>query len=102
MGGFVESGRAVDVVLAFVAVEALILLWLLRRRPGLGPLDVVGQLAAGALLLGAVRCALTGADPRWTAGCLLAALPAHLFDLVRRWRGATPSSPPSSGTSPQG
>ncbi|HSP20062.1 MAG TPA: hypothetical protein VLQ79_11140 [Myxococcaceae bacterium] len=102
MDAFLHSGRAVDVVLAFVALEALALLWLVRRRPGLGPLDVVGQLAAGAFLLGAVRCALTGADARWTAGCLLAALPAHLFDLVRRWRGATPSSPPSSDRRPRG
>jgi len=98
----------VDVVLAFIAAEALALL-LLRRWTGLRPLDVLGQLAAGTALLLALRCALTGGDPRWTAGFLTAALPAHLLDLARRLRrpGAPrpsslrPSSalPPSSGTS---
>lgn len=93
MAGFLESGRAVDLVLAFLALEALLLLALTRvQGPGLRPLDVLGQLAAGALLLGAVRCALTGADPRWTAGFLLAALPAHLFDLARRWKRLEPPS----------
>ncbi len=80
----VQSGRAVDGVLLFVAAEAVLLLLLARKR--LRPLDVAGQLAAGAALLGALRCALTGADPRWTAAFLAAALPAHLFDLIRRWR----------------
>jgi len=90
---FLASGRAVDLVLAVVAVEALALLLLTRRRAGLAGLDVLGQFAAGALLLAALRCALTGADARWTAAFLAAALPAHLFDLARRW--LRPSSRPS-------
>lgn len=90
-----------DVVLAFVTVEA-VALFLLRRRTGLQPLDVLGQLGAGTALVLAVRCALTGADARWTAGFLAAALPAHLFDLARRVRRPTPSSPPSSGTNLRG
>ncbi len=84
---FLESGLAVDVVLAFLAAEVAFLL-VLKARTGRGPavLDLLGQLGAGAALLLALRAALTRADPRWTAGFLLAALPAHLFDLARRFR----------------
>ena len=103
----VSSPRTVDVALACIGLEAL-LLFLLRRRTGLGLLDVVGQLAAGAALLLALRCTLTGANPAWIGVFLAAAFPVHLFDVVRRWRKAsgrpevTPSSRPSSGSSPRG
>ena len=84
---WLASGRAVDLALLLVAFEALALLALARAgRSRLRPLDVFGQLAAGAALLGALRCALGGADPRWTTLFLAAALPAHVYDLVRRVR----------------
>jgi hypothetical protein len=83
------SGRATDLVLLVVAVEAAALLALrLRTGRGLGPLDVFGQLGSGVLLVLAVRSALTGADYRWTALLLAASLPVHLFDLVRRLRAS--------------
>jgi hypothetical protein len=85
----VTSGRAIDVILAVVALEAALLLanrYRVGRRTRLAPLDVLGQLLAGVLLLLAVRSALTGADYRLTAVLLLASLPAHLFDLLRRAR----------------
>ena len=71
------SGRAVDIVLAVLAVEAV---WLtLRRRT-----DVLPALLPGALILLALRAALTGA-PWWAvAGWLALSLPAHLYDLRRR------------------
>jgi len=85
MSEWLRSGRAIDLILVIVGVEVLGLLALRRYRGrGIPPLDLLGQLLAGALLLLAVRCALVGADYRWTAACLTASLPAHLFDLARR------------------
>lgn len=86
------SGRAIDLALLCIAVEVIVLLAMRgRTKQGLRPLDLVGQLLAGALLLLGVRCAVTGADYRWTAACLTASFPAHLFDLARRWRSAQAS-----------
>jgi hypothetical protein len=84
---FLTSGRAIDFVLVVVALEVvgLVVAWR-RTGRGLAPLDLLGQLLAGALLLIAVRCALTGADYRLTALFLAASFPAHLFDLARRVR----------------
>lgn len=44
--------------------------------------DVALRLLPGALLLLALRSALTGADWRWTALLLALSLPVHLADLV--------------------
>jgi len=83
------SGRAIDVALLCIAFEVVLLLVIRQRtRRGLRPLDLVGQLLAGALLLLGVRFAVTGADYRWTAVFITASFPAHLFDLVRRWRSS--------------
>jgi len=85
---FLLSGRAIDLILAVVGIEAAFLVALHRKAGhGLPPVDLLGQLLAGAMLLLALRCALTGADYRWTALFLAASFPAHVFDLVRRWRG---------------
>lgn len=95
MRDFVTSGRVIDVILSVVVVEALVLVVLSRARgaaptpKGFSALDVIGQLLAGFLLLIAVRCALTGADYRWTVVFLTASLPAHLYDLARRSRSLT-------------
>jgi len=85
-----DSGRFVDVAFVVVALE-LLLLFYVRRRTGRGlrPLDVVGNLAAGAILLLAVRCVVTGTDYRITLLLLTLSFPAHLYDLVRRSRTAT-------------
>ncbi|MCU0686241.1 MAG: hypothetical protein MUF34_29015 [Polyangiaceae bacterium] len=84
---FFASGAPVDIALAVVAVEIVaLLLWRRRGGPGLRPLDLLGQLLAGAMLMLALRCALTGADYRWTAAFFGASFPAHLFDLARRAR----------------
>ncbi len=80
-------GTLVDVALAFVALEFGSLLSLRELLAELHPLDILGQLLAGALLLIAVRLAVTGADPRWTLLFVSLSLPAHVFDLARRLRG---------------
>lgn len=86
MGELFASGRAVDLVLAFVAVEALVLA-LHRRHTGRGlpPADLAALLLPGVGLLLALRAALVGAWWGWTALALLAALLAHLADVGRRW-----------------
>lgn len=82
-----HDGTLVDVALAAIVVELLVLLALSRRGgTRLRPLDVIGHLLAGGLLLLALRCVLTGAHPLWTLVLLTASFPAHLYDLLRRAR----------------
>ena len=86
VGELVRSGRVVDLIVAVVVVEA-ILLWTLRRRlPGhLHARDLIGLLAPGVCLMLALRAALTNADWTVVAGWLTAALLTHLYDLWRRF-----------------
>ena len=87
MSGLFVSGRAVDLVLAFVALEAALLVWH-RRRSGRGvPVgELLAFLLAGACLLLALRAALVGASWQWVALALAGAGAAHLADLRLRWR----------------
>jgi hypothetical protein len=81
------SGRLIDVALVVLALEVVVLLASRTfTRVGIQPLDLIGQLLAGALLLLAVRCAVTRVDYRWTLVLLSASFPAHAFDLIRRSR----------------
>ena len=93
MKELLASGRFSDLALAVIAIEAIGLL-VMRRRLGRGmrPLDVMGQLLAGAMLMLAMRSLLTGADYRWTLVFLTASFPAHIFDLVRRARSGRADS----------
>jgi hypothetical protein len=84
---FFANGRAVDVVLLLVLVEAAGLAAYFRQSGrGIAFGDLAGTLLAGAFLLLALRAALTGSTWEWIAGFLLLGLAAHLFDLARRWR----------------
>ena len=85
--GFIESTYLVDLVLAVVAIEtiALMLLWRWQRR-GIAPAKLLPNIAAGAFLLLAVRCALGGTSWIWLAACLAAAGLANAADLRQRWR----------------
>lgn len=85
------SGHAVDIVLLVIAVELAVLVSVAHWRP----LDAVLRLVPGALMLVALRSALTGQDWRWIALPLLASFPFHLADLVRSQR--RPDGPGSSG-----
>ncbi|MFN7173704.1 MAG: hypothetical protein ACK4MT_03225 [Thermaurantiacus tibetensis] len=84
VAGAFTSGRAVDLVLAVLALEALLLLAFAGRRRA----DLLLALLPGLFLLLAVRAALAGAGWQVVAACLAAALPAHLADLWRRLRRA--------------
>ena len=87
------TGHLIDVALVVIGLELVVLLAIGGRLGrGLRPLDVVGQLLAGLLLMLAVRCVLTGADWRVTLALVSASFPAHVFDLVRRSRAASRST----------
>jgi hypothetical protein len=86
MTAFLMSGRVIDLILLLVVAEAAGLL-LLRRATGRGvaPSALLANLAAGAFLLLALRCGLSGAGAAWVGLCLALALVAHLADLRSRW-----------------
>ncbi|MGE5155657.1 MAG: hypothetical protein ACM3ST_16810 [Bdellovibrio bacteriovorus] len=87
MAELFATGRVVDLILVLMALEALLLglLWV-RTARGVPPIPLVVNLVAGALLLLALRAALTGAGPSVTGTFLGLALVAHLADLLLRWR----------------
>jgi hypothetical protein len=76
---FIASGRAIDVMLVVLLIE---LVWLVVR--GREPMSVALALLPGALIVIALRGAVTGADWWWIAAPLAASLPVHLADLRRR------------------
>ncbi|NIJ08422.1 hypothetical protein FHS31_002039 [Sphingomonas vulcanisoli] len=76
------SGHAVDIVLAVIAVE---LVWLVTRS-GWRLVDALLRLAPGALMLLALRAALTGQAWYAIALPLMLSFPAHLADLANRPR----------------
>jgi hypothetical protein len=75
------SGHVIDLVIAVLAIEALLLRGLMRR-PHLLPLPT---LLAGLGLLLAWRLAHAGAGWIWVALPLSAAGLVHGWDLWRRW-----------------
>jgi len=87
MEDLLSSGRVAEAILGLMASEGLALL-ALRRRLGRGPSPaaIAASLLAGGFLLLALRAALTGAAWPWLAIWLLAALLAHVADLLLRWR----------------
>jgi hypothetical protein len=84
MDSLVASGRIVDLILAFVVVEAIALAVYCRvTGRGLRPLGIVLMLLPGVCLLMALRSALAGDSVTITAW-LAASLAAHLADLWQR------------------
>ena len=89
MEAWVSSGRIVDLVLAFVVVEAVLLIaYRVRSRSGLRVPDIVLMLLPGVCLLLALRAALVGATPLAILLLLTLSLCAHLADLWRRAKSA--------------
>lgn len=87
MADFIASGRIIDLVLAVMLAEAVVLgAYAARTGQGIAWPDIAINLVAGASLMLAVRAALVGAASHWLVGCLLASLLAHGLDLRRRWR----------------
>lgn len=79
MEQFFASGRAVDVVLAVLLVEALWLKWRGQKWA-----DIVPALLPAALMMLGLRAALTGMAWPFISLPLALAFPVHLYDLRRR------------------
>jgi hypothetical protein len=87
MGPLFASGRIVDLILVFTAIEvAFFFAYRYRTGRGVAPLDLVINLSSGIFLMLALRCALVGAWWGWIGLCLFGSLLAHVCDLGRRWR----------------
>lgn len=86
MESLFAGGRIVDIVIAFMAVEAIALLIAHRWGVRFGALDIALLLVPGLFLLLALRTALSGGGWQVIAVWLVAALIAHLADLTRRLR----------------
>ncbi len=79
MERFVSSGLAIDIVLAVLVIE-LVILW----RGGWSFGDAILLLLPAALILAALRAAVIDAHWIWIVVPLALAFPAHLADLRRR------------------
>ena len=79
MEAFFSSGRAIDVVLGVLLIEAI---WLTWRGNVLA--DVLPALLPAVLMMIALRAALTGLPWPYISLPLVAAFPIHLYDLHRR------------------
>jgi hypothetical protein len=87
MDALFTSGRAADIVLAVLVIEAFVLT-VRHARSGAGPPPRVfaPMIGAGVLLVLALRCALTGAPWPWIALLLSGGGAVHAVDLWQRWR----------------
>jgi hypothetical protein len=90
MEGLIASGRIVDLIMLVILVEAFVLL-VLWRRSSRALFGLLANLAAGAALLLALRCVLTGGAWPVTAAWLALAGIAHGVDLFQRLRDARTS-----------
>ena len=79
MTEFFASGHAVDVVLAVLLAEALLL-----KFRGTSWSEIAGALLPAVLMMIALRAALTGASWPMIAIPLTLAFPVHIYDLRRR------------------
>ncbi len=80
------DGRAIDAIVALVAIECLALVaWRIRTRGGPPIPTTIANLLAGACLLLAAREALTGASAGAIACWLAISFVAHIADLAFRW-----------------
>ena len=81
----IRTGRIVDLMLIFVALEvAAMLAYRFRTGRGIAPLPMLLNVGAGGSLMLALKATLIGADWRWIAVCLIGALFFHTADLVQR------------------
>ncbi len=77
---FFASGLAADIVLAVLAAEAI---WLVAGARW--PVNkMLLCLLPGALMMVALRAALTGAGWHWVALALAASFPVHIADIRSR------------------
>ena len=86
MAAWIVSGRVLDLILAGMVLEGVVLaaLWR-RRRRGVAPGALLPSLLSGMCLLLAMRAGLAGAWWGWVSLPLLAALCGHVIELRRNW-----------------
>ena len=77
MPGLFASGIAADIILVVIAVEAL---WLRLRERWL-LIAIMCRVMPGAMMMLALRAALTGQGWMWIAVPLTLSFPFHLVDL---------------------
>jgi uncharacterized iron-regulated membrane protein len=88
MPDWLSISRLVDIILLGMALEAFWLLWRQRRAGEPGAPPMLLHLMSGALLLLAMKLALTGAPPMMVAATLGMAGLAHAADLRTFLRGS--------------
>ena len=81
MPDWLSIPRLVDIILLGMALEAFWLLWRHQRARASGSPAMLLHLMSGALLLLAMKLALTGASPMMIAATLGTAGLAHAADL---------------------
>ena len=85
LAAFFESGMAVDLVLAMVVAEGIVLA-LAGRTGRLAAFRGLGwSLASAACLVLALRVAVAGGNWTWLAAGMSGSFAAHLMDLRQRW-----------------
>ena len=85
----IVTGRIVDIMIAFVVVEVVVLLLIHHYTgKGIAPVPLLLNVGAGGSLMLALRAVF--ADAAWwlVTACLVASLVFHVADLAQRWRAA--------------
>jgi hypothetical protein len=87
MAELFSTGFIADIILAFMALEAIALvLYKLKTNRGFTPASVFWMLLPGACLVLALRAVLVGASWQWVALAVSVSLIAHLGYLRQRLR----------------
>lgn len=87
--GLVESGRIVDIMLAVIVVELVLLVgYRIVRQRGPGVASIVLNIGAGGSLMFALRLLYDDAGWQLVAAALVASAVFHAGDVVYRWRRA--------------
>lgn len=95
ISAFFLSEHIADLVLAVMAIEAAVLVWLSRRpHTKFSASTIMSALLPGFFLALALRSALVRAEWFWIALALIGALITHLIDMRLRLQSRTAPSPP--------
>lgn len=89
----ITSGRIVDIMIAFVIIEVVVLLAYERvSGRGVAPYALLVNVGAGGSLMLALRAVYSEADWTIVAACLVAALVFHTLDIIQRWQSGPAES----------
>ncbi|MEO0575100.1 MAG: hypothetical protein AAF004_06520 [Pseudomonadota bacterium] len=89
IAGLIESGRIVDLMLAVIALEVVVLCaYRVNSGRGLSIPSILLNVGAGGSLMVALKLVLTDASWQWIAVALVASLICHAADLGMRWKNS--------------